>query len=116
MAYHSFEDLEVWRRACDAAVEVCEVAASIRNSALRDQMMRAAISVPSNIAEGAERNSKPDFLRFLHYSKGSSAELWTQIVLAVRLGHIPQDRGRDLTEQLKQISAMLHGLVQALQK
>jgi four helix bundle protein len=116
MAYYSFEELEVWQRACDAAVAVCEAVRVFKDFAFRDQMTRAAISIPSNIAEGAERSSKPDFIRFLHYSKGSSAELRTQIMLAVRLGYLTRESGETFLIELKRISAMLHRLVQSLEK
>ena len=66
MSYHSFEDLEVWKRACKLAVRIYTLLQDCRNFGLRDQMSRAAVSIASNIAEGAERNSKAEFIRFLH--------------------------------------------------
>jgi four helix bundle protein len=85
MPYQSFEQLEVWKRACRLAVEVCRTVAKSKQYALRDQMQRAAISIPSNIAEGSERDSKQDFVRFLRIPKGSAAELRTQCYIAVKL-------------------------------
>lgn len=58
MAYRSFEELEVWKRACQLAIQVYEVVGESRDFSLRDQMQRAAVSIPSNIAEGAERGGK----------------------------------------------------------
>ena len=60
--YRSFEELEVWKRGCQLAVRICELLRNSREFALRDQMQRAAISIPSNIAEGAERGGR-DFAR-----------------------------------------------------
>jgi len=69
MAYQSFEKLEVWKRSCRLAVEVCRAMAKSKQFVLKDQMQQAAISMPSNIAEGAERDSKQDFIRFLRIAK-----------------------------------------------
>ena len=74
MAFQSFEDLEVWKRSCALAVFVYEALSEARDFGLRDQMQRAAVSIPSNIAEGYERTDK-DFIRFLVIAKGSAAEL-----------------------------------------
>ena len=81
MAFQSFEELEVWKRGCALAVYVYESLAASRDFGLRDQMQRAAVSIPSNIAEGYERSSK-DFARFLSIAKGSAAELRTQSYIA----------------------------------
>jgi len=70
MAYQSFEELEVWKRACRLAVDVSRGLGDTREFALRDQMVRAAVSIPSNIAEGHERDSRQDFIRFLRIAKG----------------------------------------------
>jgi len=80
MTYSSFEKLEVWKRSCRLAVEVCQVMKDCSVYTLRDQMSRAAISIASNIAEGAERGSKAEFIRFLPIAKGSAAELRTQLI------------------------------------
>lgn len=111
MAYQSFEDLDVWKRACRIAVRVYEVLKDCRDYGLRDQMTRAAVSIASNIAEGAERSTKPDFIRFLNIAKGSAAELRTQLYIAQRIGILDHKTQADLTEELKQISAMLQGLI-----
>ncbi len=79
-------------------------------------MTRAAVSVPSNIAEGAERDSKLEFIRFLHIAKGSAAELRTQVYIARQIGAIDEDIQKELVEELKTLSAMLHGLIKSIQK
>ena len=114
MGYQSFEDLEVWKRACRVAVRIYEVLRDCRDYGLRDQMTRAAVSIASNIAEGAERASIPDYNRFLHIAKGSAAELRTQIYIAQRIGLIDSPTQTELTQELKEIAAMLHGLTQSL--
>ena len=109
----SFEDLEVWRRARLLAVEVIKSFRECRDFALLNQITRSAISVPSNIAEGAERNTKPEFAQFLGYAKGSLAELRTQIMIARDLEYLdPQQAGNMLDEAL-QLSRMLYRLHQS---
>ena len=82
MPYRSFEELDVWKRACKLAVHAYEILKDCRDYGLKDQMPRAAISIASNIAEGAERNSKAEYIRFLHIAKGSAGELRTQVYIA----------------------------------
>jgi len=114
LAYQSFEDLKVWQEACQLAVRVYEILKNCRDYGLRDQMTRAAVSIPSNIAEGAERGSTADFKRFLHIAKGSAAELRTQIAIATQVGLIHDSDQEELTQKTKQIGGMLHGLIKSL--
>jgi four helix bundle protein len=114
MAYQSFEELEVWKRACRLAIDIFQSLAECRQFALRDQMQRAAISVPSNIAEGHERDSRPDFIRFLRIAKGSAAELRTQCYIANRLEVLTKPQAEEFTNECKEISAMLQGLIRSL--
>lgn len=116
----TFEDLEVWKRGCQLAVDVCEGMHESKNYALKDQMTRAAISIPSNIAEGCERDSTPDFMRFLRYSKGSCGELRTQVYVHERvqkkLKLVGLTDAKEIIQETKEISAMLQGLINALDR
>lgn len=114
MAYQSFEELEVWKRSCRLAVEIMRVLADTKQFAIRDQMVRAALSVPSNIAEGSERDSRQDFIRFLRIAKGSAAELRTQAYIAGRLDILTKADTDNFIRELKEISAMLQGLIRSL--
>ncbi len=114
MAYQSFEELEVWKRSCRLAVDLYKILAECKDFGLKDQMTRAAVSIPSNIAEGAERNSQRDFSRFLHIAKGSSAELRTQIYIASQIKVLKKDDKKCLISELKEISSMLQGLINSL--
>jgi four helix bundle protein len=116
MAYSSFEDLDVWKRSCRLAVQVYELLKDWRDFGLKDQLCRSAVSVPSNIAEGAERDSKAEFIRFLHIAKGSVAELRTQIYIAQRIGILTSSNKDTLVLELKEISAMLQGLINSHKK
>jgi len=88
MPYQSFEDLETWKRGCQLAVEIYQLFENSRDFAYKNQMIRSSLSIPSNIAEGAERMSDKEFIRFLHISKGSCAELRTQLYLCSKLNII----------------------------
>lgn len=114
MAYQSFEELEVWKRDCRLAVEVSQSLADSRSYFIRDQMQRAALSIPSNIAEGAERDSPLDYVRFLRIAKGSAAELRTQCYIADRLNLLPHDLTSRFVIECKEIAAMLQGLIRSL--
>jgi four helix bundle protein len=114
MAYQSFEKLEVWKRACRLAVSVCQLVSKSKQYVLKDQMQRAAISIPSNIAEGSERDSKQDFIRFLRIAKGSAAELRTQTYIALKLELLIKDEADNLVNETKEISAMLQGLIRSI--
>jgi four helix bundle protein len=113
MAYQSFEDLDVWKRACRLAVEVIRAFSDSKEYVFKDQMTRAAVSIPSNIAEGYERDSRLDVIRFFRIAKGSAAELRTQCYLAMKLELLPHDRCQTFIQECKEISAMLQGLIRA---
>lgn len=112
---HNFENLEVWKRGCRLAVNVCVASHKSRDFALKDQMQRSAISIPSNIAEGAERTSEADFSRFLSYSKGSCGELRTQLIIhrevCSELNIEPFSNTEAMIEETREISRMLSSFI-----
>jgi four helix bundle protein len=114
MAYSSFEELAVWKRGCRLAVRVYEVLDSCRDFGLKDQMTRSAVSIPSNIAEGSERDSLKEFKRFLHIAKGSAAELRTQAYIAGRIKILPEQVQKELVAESIAISKMIHKLIESL--
>ena len=81
-----------------------EILKNCRDFALKDQMTRAAVSIASNIAEGAERGSDAEFIRFLHISKGSAAELRTQIYIAFKIGLVDKAAMEELVDEVVRIS------------
>lgn len=113
MSYKSFEDLQVWKQACRLAVNIYELLSNCKDYGLKDQMTRAAVSISSNIAEGAERGTDKEFVRFLHIAKGSAAELRTQLYIAGEIGLINEEQRRKQVKTAETISAMLHGLIKA---
>lgn len=91
MAFQSFEDLDVWKRGCSLAVFFYESLRGTRDFGLRDQMQRAAVSIPSNISEGHERIDR-EWIRFLSIARGSAAELCTQAYIAAKVQLISSDQ------------------------
>ena len=115
MPYQSFEDLDVWKRSSRLAVEIHRILRDCREFSIKDQMMRSALSIPSNIAEGAERYSNKEFTRFLYIARGSAAELRTQLYIANKIELIDNKLSKRLIGEVTKISAMLYGLVKSLE-
>ena len=95
----TFEKLEVWRRSKDLAVWICLALKGCRDYGLRDQIQRAAVSVPSTIAEGLERNGRAEFRNFLGIAKGSAGEFRTQLMILQELGHLDTNTGKEMLEE-----------------
>ena len=114
--YYSYEDLEVWKRSVDVAVRLYEVLRGCQDYGIKDQMLRSAVSIASNIAEGAERDSKRDFVRFLRISKGSAAELRTQLHIAGKACIVNAVSCAEVKSEVTEISRMLQGLIASLRR
>lgn len=114
MAYQSFENLEVWQRSVELSVYVYKEMSDCRDFGLRDQICRASVSIASNIAEGMERDSQKETIRFLHIAKASCAEVRTQLVIAHRVGFLNEPKFAELKDNAESISRMLHGLIKSL--
>ena len=109
-----FKDLLVWHRAKALAVEIYKVSGSgllARDFGLCDQMRRAAVSIASNIAEGAERETDKESGRFLYIAEGSAGELQTQLLIAVEIGYLPENVGGELCQKCDAVSRMLAALI-----
>ena len=112
----SFEDLEVWKKSCRLSVRLYELLRSCRDYGMKDQMLRSSISIPSNIAEGSERKSIPDFKRFINIAQGSAAELRTQVYISRQVNIFSDKEAEELVQELKTISKMLQALHNSLKK
>ena len=102
----SFEDLIVWQKSMDLVENVYRLISKLPNEekhALADQMRRSVISIPSNIAEGQQRDSAKEFAYFLSIAKGSAGELRAQLLICERLGYLPKDSIQPTIEMLTQI-------------
>jgi four helix bundle protein len=109
--------LNAWSDAVDLAQQIYRVTERFPSNeqfGLTSQIRRAAVSIPSNIAEGAARQTKKEFLNFLHIAKGSLSELDTQLEIARRLEYLDQARWETLDERIERIDCMLSGLVRSL--
>jgi four helix bundle protein len=113
---NGFQDLTVWQRARELAAHVYQVtltASFSRDLSLRDQMRRAAVSIPSNIAEGDERETDKEAIRSFYIAKGSAAELFTQSLIARDIGYLNDMQLGCLTDRCSEISRMLANLIKA---
>ena len=110
----SFEDLEVWQRSKALAVKICVLLRDCRDFGFRDQITRSAVSVPSNISEGAERPGRAEFRQFLGYAKGSAGELRTQILIAGDLQYLTAEESVQLAEECRELARMLWGLINSM--
>lgn len=106
-----FEDLVVWQESLSLAMRVHKELIECKNFGLKDQIQRSAVSVPSNIAEGFERYSNKEFIRYLRIAKGSAGELRTQLHIAIGIGVLDKSVGEELLNKTRLISSMIHNLI-----
>ncbi len=108
-----FENLKVWKRSARLSADVYKALMNCRDYGFKDQLTRCGLSIPSNIAEGYERNSHKDCARFLSYAKGSCGELRTQVYIGQDIGYINQENSSKWIKETEEISSMLAGLIKA---
>jgi four helix bundle protein len=109
-----FRELKVWQRAKELAVDIYQTTqkdAFNKDFSLKDQIRRAAVSIPSNISEGDERGSNKDAVRFFYMAKGSLAELETQLEIAYEIKYLDEQTLRNLNEKCITIGKMLGSLI-----
>ena len=114
----SHRDLLVWQKAMDLAVELYRATAAFPDHerfGLVSQLRRAAVSVPSNIAEGYGRGSTSDYIRFLRMSRGSLSEIDTQLLLCVSLDFLASDLHERLIERVNECGRILAALIRSLE-
>lgn len=119
MTVTSYHDLGVWQRAIGFVVDCYKLTEQFPRTetfGLASQLQRSAVSVPSNIAEGAGRLHTREYLRHLGISRGSLFEAETQIIIALRLNYANRDRIEPLLSAVAEIGRMLHGLITALER
>ena len=113
----SYQDLEIWKRSIYLVEQVYMLVKQLPREetyALSDQMRRAAVSIPSNIAEGASRNSTKEYIQFLYIALGSAAELETQLIIGERIGYFRAINA--IKQSVVEIKKMLHGLISSLKR
>jgi four helix bundle protein len=110
----NFKELKVWKQSKELAVNIyklTEMGAFINDFGLKDQIRRASVSIPSNIAEGDSLDTDKQSIRHFYIARGSMAELRTQLVIGIEIGYIAEDKYNQLEKECEQISAMLTSLI-----
>ena len=114
----NFKELKVWQKSYELCIEVYKITKSFPNEekfSLTSQMRRAAISIPSNIAEGYGRKTIPDYVRCLYIAYGSTCELETQILLSGDLNYLNEENRNILLEKTREVERMLMALIKSLE-
>jgi four helix bundle protein len=116
---HKFKELNVWQKSVDLAVEVYSLTKkfpAVERFGLVTQLNRSAVSIPSNIAEGAGRNSNNEFNHFLGITIGSSYELETQLIISEKLNFVGNEELNILLKKVNDVQNMAYGLKSSLHK
>lgn len=114
---NNYKELKVWQKAVDFTVEIHKLSGYFPNHeqfGLTSQVRRAAYSIPSNIAEGAGRGSKKEFIHFLSIALGSTFEIETQLIIANKINYIENNKLEEALETISEIQKMIRGLQKSL--
>lgn len=109
-----FEELEVWKRAVELSADIYRKTREIRDFGFRDQITRAGLSIPSNIAEGLERATPADQCKFLDYARGSCGEVRTQTIVGEKVTFVATSTAQSWVQETREISAMIQGLIRSI--
>ena len=110
------ENLEVWKRASALSADIYLHLADLKDFGFRDQLTRSGLSIPSNIAEGLERISDQEKIRFLDIARASLAEATTQIYIGMKINYVDLSKGKEWVKELESIGKMLSALINSIQK
>jgi four helix bundle protein len=111
---HNYKELNIWKRAIKLAVSVYKISAALPTDeryGLTSQIKRAVVSIASNIAEGAGRNTNGEFMQFLGIANGSSFELTTQLIITSELGLLKEEQVTTIINELDEIQKMLYSFM-----
>ena len=111
-----FKELVVWQKSKDLAVKIYKISDNGKLSkdfGLRDQIRKSAVSIPSNLAEGDERDTDKDSVRFFYIAKASLAELRTQLQIAFEIGYFEKGLFEDLDQECRRLGRMIGALIKA---
>ncbi|WP_394146946.1 four helix bundle protein [Shewanella atlantica] len=106
----NFENLDVWKRSARLSADIYKAISSLKDFGFRDQLTRAGLSVPSNIAEGMSRDSMKEQKRFLDIARSSLSEARTQIYIGIDIGYLPKQLGHEWLAETRELSAMINSL------
>lgn len=107
------ENLDVWKKSAALSADIYLHLADLKDFGFKDQITRSGLSIPSNIAEGIERMSDKETVRFLDIAKASSAELQTQIYIGMKIDYIDKQIGKVWIETILEINRMISGLIRS---
>jgi four helix bundle protein len=113
----NFEKLEIWNQGIELATEIYKITRNFPKSEIYgmcSQLQRAAVSVPSNIAEGSTRQYKKEFINFLYVSRGSLSELLTQLKISLNINYINEDQYNNLSEKIYVLTRRINKLIDTL--
>jgi four helix bundle protein len=110
-----FEQLDVWKRASRLSCEIYRLTESVSNWGFKDQITRSGLSVPSNIAEGEERETLKEKIRFLYYAKGSLGELVTQLYIGAEIEYLDKQIAMSMVKEAKELAKILGALIKQKQ-
>ena len=114
MAIQKFDDIIAWQKAQDLAVDIYTAFQHLKDFGFKDQICRAVISISNNIAEGFDRSSALDFLRFLFISIASCSEVKSMLHIGERLNYISTEQKKLLLSQADEVSKIIRGLIKSL--
>jgi four helix bundle protein len=106
-----FEDLEVWKKSARLGADIYKELRDLKDYGFKDQITRSALSISSNIAEGFERESQRECIKFLSYAKGSCGELRPQIYLGMEINYIDKKASNLWILEAREISSILSGII-----
>ncbi len=116
MTFSKFEEIESWQKAQDLAVKIYQITATSKDFGYNDQIRRAVISISNNIAEGFNRNTPREFIRFLNYATASCSEVKSMLYLGTRLRKFSVAKVNIMLSECESISKMLYGLINYLKR
>jgi four helix bundle protein len=115
----SYKDLVAWKKGMELVKGIYDATDSFpqhETYGLVSQLRRAAVSIPSNIAEGQAHYTNPQFVRFLRHARGSLAEIETQLLIALDRGYILKPRSEELFSQMDELGRILSGLIKSMRR
>jgi len=107
-------NLDIWKKSSALSSDIYLKLADLKDYSFKDQLTKSGLSIPSNIAEGLERTSDKEKIRFLDIARGSLAEAQTQIYIGMKIKYIKNDIGQKWIQQLDEIGKMLTGLIKSI--
>ena len=108
--------MDVWKKSAALSADIYLHLADLRDFGFKDQLTRSGLSIPSNIAEGLERISDQEKIRFLDIARASLAEATTQIYIGMKINYVDKSKGKEWINELESISKMLSALINSIKK